>query len=42
MPSQTHQAIVIGAGITGLSAAIALAEKGVQAALVDDNGADKG
>lgn len=36
MPSQTHQAIVIGAGITGLSAAIALAEKGVQAALVDD------
>ncbi len=36
MTAPTHQAIVIGAGFAGLTAAIALAEAGVQTALVDD------
>lgn len=36
MSSPTHQAIVIGAGFAGLSAALELARAGVQTALVDD------
>lgn len=36
MSVATHQAIVIGAGFAGLSAAVELAQSGVQTALVDD------
>lgn len=36
MTEATHQTVVIGAGVAGMAAAAALAEAGVQTALVDD------